>query len=132
MRLPPPSVESTVVFEPGVVEMTTIKVPPVVSFKERTVVFEVETVPVVTVPCRIVIVSIPGEIDFTDRWSGIITVRINRYGYGRISGTVDNGCGRYNNDTGNRNPESDVCANEYLGITFSSDEAGCYNGGENK
>ncbi len=64
--------------------------------------------------------------------SGIITVRINRCGCGRISGTVDNGCGRCYNDTGDRNPESDVCADEYLGITFSSDEGGAYNSGENK
>ena len=122
--------ESAVMNEPGVVKMTATEIAPVVPFKERTVVLEVETVPVVTVPYRIVIIGIPGEIGFTDRRSGIITVCINRCG--RISGTVDNGCGSCYNDTGNRNPESDMCANEYLGIAFSSDEAGCYDGGENK
>ena len=122
--------ETTVVYEPGVVEMTAMEIGPVVSFKERTVVFEVETVPVVTVPCRILIVGISGEIGFTDRRSGIITVCINWCG--RISRTVNNGCGCCYNDMGNRNPEPDVCADEYLGITFSSDKAGCYDGGENK
>jgi hypothetical protein len=122
---------TTVVNKPDVVEMTTIEVAPVVSFKQRTVVFEVETISVVTVPGRIVIIGISGEIGFTNRRSGIITVCVNRCGCGRICGTVNNGCGSYH-DTGNRNPESDVCANEYLGITFSSDEAGCYDGGENK
>jgi hypothetical protein len=116
---------------PGVVEMTTIKVAPMVSFKQRTVVFEVETISVVTVPCRVVIIGVSGEIGFTDCRSGIITVCINRCGCGRISGTVNDGCGSYH-DTGSRNPESDVCANEYLGITFSSDEAGGYDDGENK
>ena len=122
--------KATVVCEPGVVKMTAMEVSPVVSFKERTVVFEIEAVPVVTVPGRIVIVGISGEIGFTDRRSSIITVRIDRRG--RISGTVDNGCGSCYNDTGNRNPESDVCTNEYLGITFSSDKAGGYDGSEHK
>ena len=122
--------KSTVVCEPGVVEMVATEVGPVISFKERMVVLEVETVPVMTIPGRIVIVGISGEISFTDRGSCIITVCINRCG--RISGTVDNGCGSCYNDTGNRNPEPGVCANEYLGITFSSNEAGCYDGGENK
>ena len=114
----------------GSVKMTTIKVGPVVSFKQRTVVFEVETIPVVTVPGRVVIIGVSGELGFTDRRSGIITVCINRCG--RISLTVNNRCGCCYNDTGNRNPESDVCANEYLGIAFSSDEAGGNDGGENK
>jgi hypothetical protein len=110
----------TVVYEPGVVEMTAVKVGPVVSFKERTVVFEVETIPVVTIPGRVVIVGITGEIGFTNSRSGIIAIGINRYG-----------CGS-DHDTGGRNPKSYVCTDEYLGITFGSDEAGGYNGGEDK
>lgn len=116
-------------YEPGVVKMTTIKVGPVVSFKERTVVFEVETIPVVAVPGRIAIVGVSGELGLTDGGSGIVTVCINRRGGGRIRGTVNNGYGRCYHDTGNRNPESDVCADEYLGITFSSDKACAYNSG---
>jgi hypothetical protein len=116
---------------PGVVKMTTIKVGPVVSFKQRAVVFEVETISVVTAPCRVAIIGVSGEFGFTDRRSGIITVCIDRCGCERICGAVNNGCGSYH-DTGNRNPESDVCANEYLGITFSSDEAGGNDSGENK
>jgi hypothetical protein len=119
------------VYEPGVVEMTAVKVGPVVSFKERTVVFEVETIPVVTIPGRVVIVGITGEIGFTNSRSGIIAIGINRYGCGRIGGTVNNGCGS-DHDTGGRNPKSYVCTDEYLGITFGSDEAGGYNGGEDK
>jgi hypothetical protein len=122
---------STVVYEPGVVEMTAIEVGPVVSFKERMVMCEIETIPVVTVPGRVVIVGVSGELRFTDRRSGIITVRIDGSGYWRISGTVNNGRGSYN-ETRSRNPESNVCANENLGITFCSDEAGGYDSGENK
>jgi hypothetical protein len=123
--------KSTGVYEPGVVEMTAIEVGPVVSFKERTVMCEVETIPVVTIPGRVVIVGVSGKLRFTDRRSGIITVRINRSGCGRISSTVNNGRGSYN-DTRSRNPESNVCANENLGITFCSDEAGGHDGSENK
>jgi hypothetical protein len=108
--------KATVVYEPGVVEMTAIKVSPVVSFKERTIVFEVKTVPVVTIPGRVVIVSVPGEIGFTDRGSGIIAIRIDRCGRWRIGGTVNNG-GWSDNDPGCGyiepgcgNPETDVCA----------------------
>ena len=129
---------STVVCEPRVVEMTAIKVGPVVSFKERTIVFEVETVPVVTIPGRVVIISVPGEIGFTDCGSGIIAIRINRCGCGRIGGTVNNGS-RSDNDPGCGyiepgcgNPETDVCAYEYLCIALGSDEAGAYDGSEDK
>lgn len=115
---------------PGVVKMTTIEVPSVVSFKEGTVVFEVETVPVVTVPGRVVIIGISGEIGFTNCGSGIVAIRIDRCG--RISGTVNNGCRNSNYDPGSRYPEAEVCIYEYLGITFGSDKAGGYNSGEDK
>jgi hypothetical protein len=125
-----------VVCEPGVVKMTTIEVASVVSFKERTVVVEVETVPVVAVPGRVVIVGISGEIGFANGGSGIIAIRI--YRCGRISGTVNNWCGSDNrvgsdvDATGSRNTETEVGTYEYLRIAFSSDEAGGYNGGEDK
>jgi hypothetical protein len=64
-------VEATVMFEPGVVKSTMVEVSPVVSFEERTVVCEVETIMVVTVPGRIVIISVSGEIRFTNSRSDI-------------------------------------------------------------
>ncbi len=119
------------VYEPGVVEMPAMEVSPVVSFKERTVVFEIEPIPVVPVPGRIVIVGVSGEIGFTDSRRGIVTIRVNRCGCRRIGGTVNNGRGS-DYDAGGRYPEAEVCAYKDLSITFCSDEAGGYNGGENK
>jgi hypothetical protein len=69
----PASVKSAVVCEPRVVEATMIEISPVVSFEERAVVIEVETIPVVTVPGRIIIISIAGEIGFKHRGSGIVS-----------------------------------------------------------
>ena len=112
---------STVVCEPRVVEMTAIKVGPVVSFKERTIVFEVETVPVVTIPGRVVIISVPGELGFTDSGSGIITICINR---------CRSGCGYI--EPGGGDSETDMCAYKDLCITLGSDEAGGYDGSEDK
>jgi hypothetical protein len=125
-------VETTVMCEPGMVKMTTIKVGPVVSFKERTVVLKVETVPVVTIPGRVVIISVPGELGFTDSRSGIITIRINRCRGGRIGPTINNGCRGGYIEPGSGNPETDVCAYKYLRITLGSDEAGGYDGSEDK
>ena len=96
--------ETTIMCEPGVVEMTAIEVGPVVPFKQRTVVFEVETISVVTIPDRVVIVGVSGEIRFTNRRCGIITVRIDRSGCGRIRGTVNNNWRRSYNDTREREP----------------------------
>jgi hypothetical protein len=76
----PASVEAAVMCEPYVVEATMVKISPVVSFEERTIVFEVETIPVVTVPGRIVIISIAGEIGFTDGWGRIVSACVNRSG----------------------------------------------------
>ncbi len=100
--------------------MPAIEVSPVVSFEERTVVFEVEMIPVVAIPGRIVIVGISGEIGFTDSRSGIVTFRVNRCRCRRISGTVDKGRGS-DCDPGRRYPEAEVCVYKYLGITFGSD-----------
>jgi len=129
MLLPSPPTKPAVVYEPGVVKMTAIEVSPVVPFKERTVVFEVKTIPVVAVPGRIIIVGVSGEVGFYDSRSGKIAICINRRRCGRIGGTVNNGS---DNDPGCGNPEADVCANEYLGTCLGSDEAGGYSGGEDK
>ena len=91
------------------VETTAVEIGPVISFKPGTIVFEVDAVAIVAAPGRVVIISVPGEIGFTDCGSGIIAIRINRCGCGRIGGTVNNG-GWSDNDPGCRNPETDVCA----------------------
>jgi hypothetical protein len=57
-----------------------VEIGPVVSFEERTIVFEVETIPIVTVPGRVVIVSIAGKIGFTDGWGCIVSACVYRSG----------------------------------------------------
>ena len=66
--------------EPCVVEAAAREISPVVSFEERTIVFEVETIPVVTVPGRIVVVRVSGEIGFTDGGGRIVSARVYRSG----------------------------------------------------
>ena len=78
--LPSASVKSAVMCEPCVVEATMIEISPVVSFEERTIVFEVETIAVVTVPGRVVIVGIAGEIGFDHCGSGIVSACVNGSG----------------------------------------------------
>ncbi len=126
--LPPPSVEATVMFEPVVVKTTAVEISPVVPFEERTVVFEVETIAVVAVPGRIIIICISGEISFTDRRCGIVSACIYRSG-GICAGVYDR---RSDIDPGYRYPHANAGGDKYLGITFSSDEAGGYNCGKNK
>jgi|SRR5580658_3580391 hypothetical protein len=133
--LSPASVEAAVMCEPCVVEATAIEISPVVSFEERTVVIEVETIPVVTVPGRIVIVSIAGEIRFEDGGGRIVSACV--YGSGSDITTINYGCrgdkGPANNgESDTYMPESDASADINLGITFGSDEAAGYDGGENK
>ena len=53
--------------------------------------------------------------------NSIITICINRSRSG--CGYIEPGCG---------NPETDVCAYEYLCIALGSDEAGGYDGSEDK
>jgi hypothetical protein len=125
--------EATVMSEPRVVEATMIEISPVVSFEERTVVFKVETIPVVTVPGRIVIIGIAGEIGFKHRGSGIVSACVNRSGIPAIN----YGCGSDKGPTNNREPdaytsESNSGADIYLGIAFGADEAAGYDSGEDK
>ena len=64
--LSPSAVKAAVVCEPCVVEAAAIERRSMVSFEERTIVFEVETIPVVAVPGRIVVVCVSGEIVIVD------------------------------------------------------------------
>ena len=121
--------------EPCVVEATMIEISPVVSFEERTIVCEVETIPVVTIPGRVVIIGIAGEIRFEHGGGGIVAVRIYRGGSGIAA--INYGCGgdkgpAYNGEPDTCMPESDAGADINLGITFGSDEAGGYDGCEDK
>jgi len=108
--------------EPCVVEATMIEISPVVSFEERTIVCEVETIPVVTVPCRIVIISIAWEIRFEDGGGCIISA----CEYRSDKGPANNG------EPDTYTPEPDTRAHINLSITFGSDEAGGYDGCEDK
>lgn len=133
-RLSPPTAEATIVCEPGVVKTTTVEISPVVSFEERTIVVEIEPVPVVPVPGRIIIISVAGEFGFTNGRGRKVSARIYRsgsdiaainYRSGSDKGPANNG----EPDTCMR--ESDASANAganiNLRITFASDEAGGYN-----
>lgn len=134
VRLSPPTAKATIMCEPGVVKTPTVEIGPVIPFEERAIVFEIETIPVVTVPGRVVIISIAGEFGFADSWVCKVSARI--YGSGSDIASINYGCrsdkGPANNgesDTDMR--ESDAGANAgtdiNLGITFASDEAGGYN-----
>jgi hypothetical protein len=110
------------------VEPTMIEIGGMVSVKERAIVFKVEPVTVVSVPGGVIIISIAGKFCFDNIRGGIIATCIDR------GGSIDNRCrdgGSYINP-GGRHPETDTGADEYLSITFRSNEAGGYNGGEDK
>jgi len=126
--LPPSAVKSAVMFKPGVVKTSVREIGPVISFEEGAVVFKVEAIMIVPIPCGIIIISIAGEICFDDARSGIIATCIDR------CRCIHNGCsyGSPYINPGRRDPETNMCADEDLRITFSSDEAGGYNGGEDK
>ena len=109
---------SAVVYEPGTVEAAVVKICPMVSFESGAIVFEVEPIPVVAVPGGVVIIGVSGEIGFTDGRFGIISAGV--YGCG---GDVDPGSG---------NTETYMRTYEYLCGAFGSDQAGAYNGCEDK
>jgi hypothetical protein len=104
------------------VEPAMIKIGGVVSVKERAIVFKINPVAVVTIPDRVIIISIPGKVGFAYCGGGIIAT------------CIDNRCrngGSYINP-GGWNTEPNTGANEYLSVTFRSYKAGDYNGGEDK
>ena len=119
----------------GVIEPAMIEICGVISVESAPIMFEIDPVMIVTIPGRIIVVSIAGELGFDNGRSGIVTPRINGSGcnIGR-SGRIYHRCrysGSYINP-GSRNPETNMRAYEYLRIAFSSDEAGGYNGGKDK
>lgn len=120
--------------EPGVVKTPTVEIGPVIPFEDRTIVFEIETIPVVTVPGRVVIIGIAGEVGFAGSGGCIVSVRI--YGSGSDIASVNYGCGSDKGPANNGEPDTDMCESDAganagadinLGITFTSDEAGGYN-----
>ncbi len=117
-----------VMFPMCVVKCPMIEVSGVVSVEERAIVFEIDPVAKVTIPGRITIIGISWEICFDDRRSGVVAICINR------SGCIDNGCGDGGADInpGSGYTETYMRTDDYLRITFASDEAGGYNGGKDK
>ena len=115
--------------EPGVVKTTAVEVCSVLPFEEGAVVCEIEPVPVVAVPGRIIIIGISGEIGFTDSRCGIVATLIHRrsgsvcIGIDDRARGIDPGCGYAQTYAG---------ADIYLGITLGSDEAGGEYGCEDK
>lgn len=89
--------------KPGVVKTSVVEVSPVVSFEEGAIVFKVEPVTIVPIPCGVIIIGVAGEISFAYCGGGIISAYIN---------------------PGSGHPETDTGADEYLSITFRSNEAG--------
>jgi hypothetical protein len=122
-------------FEPCVVKPTMEEISPVVPFEERTIVVEVEPIPVVAVPGRVVIISIAGEFSFTNSRGCIVSVRVYRSG-SDIPGIKDR-CRSDKGPPNNGEPDTymakaDAGADINLGITFGSDEAGGYDGCKDK
>jgi len=128
---------TAVMIELEVVKTPADEIVPVFSLEERTVVREVYTIPVVAIPCRIVIVYITGEIGFASRRIGIISavvfrrrLRISRIRLGVYrSGLINHGrrcC--INADAGDAYP--DTGAYIYLGIAPGGGEARGGDGGE--
>src|SRR5882724_8172775 len=113
-----PSVE-TFMFETFVVKASAVEVSNMLSFKIRAVVREVETVPVMSVPGRVTIISITGEFVFVHYgcrstvsiladwcWSGIFILVYRR---GRcILILVNYRCGPGDNDPGRTNAEAEM------------------------
>lgn len=137
-----PAIE-TFVFKSGVVETSVVEISVVFSFKVGTIVGIVKTIAIVSVPGGIGIIGISGEIVLI--CDGIISILVYRGWCGSIAIIVDrcaliydrrsrgdiSGAGRYiYSCTGDA--EANVCIDIYLRITFSSDEAGSYEGGKNK
>jgi hypothetical protein len=106
--------------ETVVVKTTTVEISPVLSFEERAIVFEIEAIPIVAVPGRIIIVRIAREIGFTDGRSGIVSASI----YGSWSICISIHDRRSDIDSWHGDAHAKTGADIYLGIAFGSDEAG--------
>jgi hypothetical protein len=133
-------------FEPGMIKAAAVEITPVIPFERRAVVGIIETVAIVPVPGRVVIINVPGELIFVCYSRGVlgrgggISILVGRVR--RISIIIDRGRLLINDrgllinggggstyiNSGAGDPEADVCINEDLGITGSSDEAGGYDG----
>lgn len=97
--------------------------------ENRAVVFVVDPITEVTVPGRIVIIGIPGKISIHYRCGSISRACIG----GAIEDRGRSNIGMRNNgQTYSDMSGADTGADEYLRIAFGSDEAGGYNGGEDK
>lgn len=114
-----------VTVEPVVVKTTMVKIIPVFLFEVRTVMFEIEAVPIVAVPGRIIIVGIAREFGFTNLRSGIVSACIFR-SRGVCVAINDR---RSDVDSGYRHAYTKAGTDIHLGIALCSDKAGGYDCG---
>jgi hypothetical protein len=124
------------VFVPFVVKTAVVEIGIVLSFEIRAIVCIVPTVMIVTLPHGVVVVNIPGELGFIVALVGRGDIFL--VAYGRRSGLIVYGgwcnIGGSGRDIYSRagDTEADVGVDIDLRIAFCSDEAGCYNGGNNQ
>src|SRR5579872_7264144 len=65
-------------FKTFVVKATPVEIASIFSFKERTIVGIVETIPVVSFPGGVVIISVPGEFILIHNRSRCVLILVNR------------------------------------------------------
>jgi len=99
-----------------IVETTAVKISGIPSFKERPIVSIVIVIPVVTVPGRIVIISIAGEFIFIRHCAGRIRISIRILVHGR----------RRRIYRPYRNGKTNTRIHIYLRVTFDGNQAGPY------
>jgi hypothetical protein len=108
--------------KPAIVKTTTVKISGIPSFKERPIVSIVIVILVVTVPGRIVIISIAGEFVFIRYRAGRISIPIRVLVHGR----------RRRIYRPYRNGKTNMCIHVYLSVAFDGNQAGPYDSRECK
>jgi hypothetical protein len=136
---------ATPVMSPScVVEATVVEVGPVISFEVRPVVLKVCPVPVMAIPCRVVVIDVTGVFGLANCGRCIVSAVIGRcglivYGVGllvdRCGLFIHRGRGRVNGsrcdvDPGAWNTETDMRIDIYLGIAVGSNETGGHGSGD--
>jgi hypothetical protein len=102
--------------KPAIVKTTTVKISGIPSFKERPIVSIVIVIPIVTVPGRIIIISISGEFVIIRHRAGCIGIPIRVLVYGR----------RRRIYRPYRNGKTNMCIHVYLSVAFDGNQAGPY------
>jgi hypothetical protein len=102
--------------KPAIVKTTTVKISGIPSFKERPIVSIVIVIPIVTVPGRIIIISISGEFVIIRHRAGSIGISIRILVHGR----------RRRIYRPNRNGKTNTRIHVYLRVAFDGNQAGPY------